>query len=333
MAKRIFVVLLTLAIILSAGWYMMRRPDISYDTLESVYASSKSRFLKSGGEVQLHFRDTGPRKAPVVILVHGYSASLETWKPWVRDLRRDYRVVSLDLPGHGLSRCIDNEDIGIEQFVDSIDTVAQSLGISRFTLVGSSMGGHTAWAYALEHPEKLDALVLVDAAGWLEAPEDSRKDPIIFKLLRNGIARSIMKDLDMKAMIRSGLEKSFADPSLVTDDMVERYSAMSRAPCHRDALLRLASGVTLRQLASDETLSVIDAPTLILHGEADNLVPVSHAGRFKAAIPGAELKTYPDVGHIPQEEIPDQSVQDLRAFLDRVYAEADPDALAATGGK
>lgn len=328
--KRLLVVLLTGAIILTAGWLMLRRPDISYNTLESVYATPNSRYLKSGSQIELHFTDTGPRDAPVVVLVHGYSASLHTWDKWVRKLRKDYRVIRLDLPGHGLSRCIDNDDIGIEQFVAGIDRVTHSLDVDRFTLVGNSMGGHAAWAYALEHPAKLDGLVLVDAAGWLDAPGEADKDPLVFKLLRNGLARRAMKDLDLSALIRSGLEKSFADPALVTDEMVERYSALSRAPCHREALLKLMSGATLRVLASKESLGTISVPTLVLHGEEDNLIPVAHAHKFADAIPAATLKTYPETGHIPHEERPNESVADMRDFLARIHL---PDPAEAVPGE
>ena len=331
--KRLLVVLVTVAIILTAGWLMLRRPDISYNTLESVYSKSNSRYLKSGSQVELHFTDTGPRDAPILVLVHGYSASLNTWDAWVRNLRKDYRVIRLDLPGHGLSRCVDNDEIGIEQFIASIDRVTHSLDVDQFTLVGSSMGGHTAWAYALAHPERLDGLVLVDAAGWLSAPGEDDKDPVIFKLLRNGFARNVMKDLDMSALIRSGLENSFADPELVTDEMVERYSAMSRAPCHREALLKIMSGTTLRVPASKERLSAITVPTLILHGDTDNLIPVAHAEKFADAIPGSKLIIYPETGHIPQEEQPVASVEDFRAFLATIYSEetAEPEAVEPNG--
>jgi pimeloyl-ACP methyl ester carboxylesterase len=328
--KRLLVVLVTVAIILTAGWLMLRRPDISYNTLESVYSKSNSRYLKSGNKIELHFTDTGPRDAPTLVLVHGYSASLNTWDGWARKLRKDYRVIRLDLPGHGLSRCVDNDEIGVEQFIASIDRVTHSLNVNKFTLVGSSMGGHTAWAYALAHPEKLDGLVLMDAAGWLDEPGEGDSDPLIFKLLRNGIARNVMKDLDMSALIRSGLENSFADPELVTDEMVERYSAMSRAPCHREALLKIMSGTTLRVLASKDRLSAITTPTLILHGDADNLIPVAHARKFADAIPGSKLIIYPDTGHIPQEEVPEASVQDLKIFLESVYAEPETGPEAET---
>ncbi|WP_339798205.1 alpha/beta hydrolase [uncultured Hyphomonas sp.] len=331
--KRLLVVLVTVAIILTAGWLMLRRPDISYNTLESVYSKSNSRYLKSGSQIELHFTDTGPRDAPILVLVHGYSASLNTWDAWVRNLRKDYRVIRLDLPGHGLSRCVDNDEIGIEQFIASIDRVTHSLDVDQFTLVGSSMGGHTAWAYALAHPDRLDGLVLVDAAGWLSAPGEDDKDPVIFKLLRNGFARNVMKDLDMSALIRSGLENSFADPKLVTDEMVERYSAMSRAPCHREALLKIMSGTTLRVPASKERLSAIAVPTLILHGDTDNLIPVAHAEKFADAIPGSKLIIYPETGHIPQEEQPVASVEDFRAFLAAIYSEetAEPEAVEPNG--
>ncbi|MEQ3628245.1 MAG: alpha/beta hydrolase [Hyphomonas sp.] len=331
--KRLLVVLVTVAIILTAGWLMLRRPDISYNTLESVYSKSNSRYLKSGSQIELHFTDTGPRDAPILVLVHGYSASLNTWDAWVRNLRKDYRVIRLDLPGHGLSRCVDNDEIGIEQFIASIDRVTHSLDVDQFTLVGSSMGGHTAWAYALAHPDRLDGLVLVDAAGWLSAPGEDDKDPVIFKLLRNGFARNVMKDLDMSALIRSGLENSFADPKLVTDEMVERYSAMSRAPCHREALLKIMSGTSLRVPASKERLSAITVPTLILHGDTDNLIPVAHAEKFADAIPGSKLIIYPETGHIPQEEQPVASVEDFRAFLATIYSEetAEPEAVEPNG--
>jgi pimeloyl-ACP methyl ester carboxylesterase len=331
--KRLLVVLVTVAIILTAGWLMLRRPDISYNTLESVYSKSNSRFLKSGSQIELHFTDTGPRDAPILVLVHGYSASLNTWDAWVRNLRKNYRVIRLDLPGHGLSRCVDNDEIGIDQFIASIDRVTHSLDVDQFTLVGSSMGGHTAWAYALAHPDRLDGLVLVDAAGWLDVPGEDDKDPMIFKLLRNGFARNVMKDLDMSALIRSGLESSFANPDLVTDEMVERYSAMSRAPCHREALLKIMSGTTLRVPASKERLSAIAVPTLILHGDTDNLIPVAHAEKFADAIPGSKLIIYPETGHIPQEEQPAASVKDFRAFLATIYSEetAEPEVVEPDG--
>jgi len=315
MFRRFLAVTVTLGIILFAGWMTLRRGDIPYEQLEAIYANSDSRYLVFGDDMRVHFRDVGPRGAKAIILVHGFSASLHTWDAWVSNLKRDYRVISIDLPGHGLSRCTDNDAIGPKQFVETINRVANTLEIDRFTLAGNSMGGGAAWAYALAHPERLDGLVLVDAGGWPRTEEESESRPLVFKLLEYDLARRVMKDLDLSSLIRGGLEKSFGDPSFVTEEMVERYATLARAPCHREALLAISAGRGDRTEATSELLAGITAPTLVLHGESDNLIPAAHGEKFAAAIPGAKLILYPGVGHLPQEEIADLSAGDLRAFL------------------
>lgn len=313
--KRLLVIVFTLTAILAAGYLALRRADIPYDTLEKVYANADSQFLTLNGEARLHYRDVGPRDAPAIVLVHGFSASLHTWEDWATDLKQDYRVISLDLPGHGLTRCPDVSKMGITQFVSAVDQTLSALGADTFTIVGNSMGGATAWNYTLAHPEKVDALVLVDSSGWPEATGDSESEPLVFKLLASPLARSVMKDLDLSSLIRSGLEDSFTDKSLVTDEMVKRYASLGRAPCHREAILKLMSGDNPRPTASKETLAAITAPTLILHGSDDNLVPVGDATRFDEAIPNTQMVIYENVGHLPQEEVANQSVSDFRDFL------------------
>jgi pimeloyl-ACP methyl ester carboxylesterase len=325
---RFFAVLLTLGVILFAGWLTLRRDDIAFEQLETLYANADSRYLSFGDGQQIHFRETGPSDAPVIVLVHGFAASLHTWEPWVAELKRDYRVVTLDLPGHGLSTCLDNDSIGPVQFADVIDQLVRALNIERFTLAGNSMGGSAAWHYALAHTDRLDALVLVNAAGWPRDASDADSRPMIFRLLEVGIARRIIRDLDMTSMIRPGLERSFADPSFVTEDMVERYSSLSRAPCHRDALLRLSGQRENRQAASDQLLSAIKVPTLVMHGDQDNVIPHSAGAKFASAIGGAEYKLYEGIGHLPQEEIATRSAADLRDFLRRVRSLAQETPLA-----
>jgi pimeloyl-ACP methyl ester carboxylesterase len=315
MFRSFLAVTLTLGIILFAGWMTLRRADIPYEQLETVYANSDSRYLAFGDGMRVHFRDVGPRDAPVIVLVHGFSASLHTWDGWVSNLKRDYRVITIDLPGHGLSRCLDNSEIGPKQFIDTIQRVTNTLEIERFTLAGNSMGGSAAWNYALAHPERLDGLVLVDAAGWPRTEAESETRPLAFRLLDNAIARRVLQDLDLSSVIRSGLEDSFGDPAFVTDEMVERYATLARAPCHREALMALGSGRSGRVEATPEGLAAITTPTLVMHGERDNLIPAEHGQNFADAIPGAKLILYAGVGHLPQEEIADISAGDLRAFL------------------
>ena len=127
----------------------------------------------------------------------------------------------------------------------------------------------------------------------------------------------------------SGSFSATADKLDMSRAMVTRYVELSRAPGHRAILVQLQEYGRSR-LATPELLAQITAPTLILSGEQDNLVPVQHARQFAQAIPGSELVTFPNVGHIPQEEAPDESARVVADFLGRVYrSEPSPEAASA----
>lgn len=179
------------------------------------------------------------------------------------------------------------------------------------------MGGGVAWDDAIRHPSDVRGLVLVDAAGWPEK-ERSGDGPVIFKLMRNPVARGFIRSIDIRPLAKNGLEAAYLDKRLVTPALVDRYVDLARAPGHRDILLtiqeRPRSGVTR------DTFAKITTPTLVMHGEQDKLIPVADGRAFAAAIPGAKLVTYPGVGHVPMEQIPVRSAADLEAFLDSLSA-------------
>ncbi|MBL8559394.1 MAG: alpha/beta hydrolase [Hyphomonadaceae bacterium] len=306
-----------------AGYFTLRRGDIPHATLDKTYASPASKFIDMGGGVEAHWRDEGNPNARPILLIHGFSASLHTWEPWVRELGGEYRMVSVDLPGHGLTRTPEGYRPSIEGYADFIDAFMGKIGLEHAMVVGSSMGGNTAWMLALRHPRRVDSLVLVGASGWREeSKEGAEEEPLVFKLLRTPLVGPLLMNLDNSRLVRGGLEASFVDKSLVDDAMVARYVDMARAPNHRAVLLAITLNRDERALATKEALARITAPTLILHGDQDNLVPVGGATLFRDAIPGAQAIIYENVGHIPQEEIPARSAQDLRTFLKRIEPEA-----------
>ena len=247
--------------------------------------------------------------------MHGFSASLHTWEPWVERLQDDYRVISLDLPGHGLTRNPSPDKMNVPYFAEAVGEVDSKLGAENYVIVGNSMGGATAWQFALSRQKCIDGLVLIAASGWQEQQITGER-PLVFRLLANKYARALIKDFDLKALIRNGLKDSFIDQSFVTEEMVDRYAALSRAPEHRSGILALMSG-SERMPASAQTLANIKVPTLILQGDSDAVVAPSGAPKFHAAIAGSELIIYETVGHVPQEEVADQSIADLRDFLAR----------------
>ena len=247
--------LLLVAVVLVGGYFLLSRPATTYADLDRSYASPASKFIDMGGGVSAHYRDEGNPNGRTLLLIHGFSASLQTWEPWVAALGGEYRMVSLDLPGHGLTRTPAGYTPTMEGYADLVDAFAAKLNLGKVVAIGSSMGGGTAWQLALRHPERVDALVLVDAAGWPEPR--TGKEPAIFKLLRNPVAGPILRRLDNTPMVREGLQSAFADPALVDDAMVKRYVDMSRAPGHGEVLLALMTGNGERTAATKDLLAKI----------------------------------------------------------------------------
>nr|QQZ52017.1 alpha/beta fold hydrolase [Phenylobacterium glaciei] len=110
--------------------------------------------------------------------------------------RPDYRVISLDLPGHGLTRAPDGYTAAQATNVVVVDELTRNLKAETFVIAGNSMGGGVAWAYALAHPERLRGLVLVDAAGWPRETKGNEKPPIVFKLLGNPVGRAFLRNIN-----------------------------------------------------------------------------------------------------------------------------------------
>lgn len=320
--RKVLIGLLILIVGLGAfGYFKFWRADLPYATLDKTYAGPTSKFIDLGGGVEAHYRDEGNPNGRVLVLVHGFSSSLHTWEKWVSLLGGECRLVSVDLPGHGLTRTPKGYQPTIEGYADFVDAFMDKMAIAKATVIGSSMGGNTAWMLALRHPARVENLVLVGASGWLETRGADNKEPAVFKLLRTPVVGPLMANLDNRELVRGGLEASFVNKALVDDAMVARYVDMARAPNHRAVLLAITLNRDTRAAATKEKLAAITAPTLILHGAQDNLVPVAGATLFKQAIPGAEAVVYESVGHLPQEEIADRSAADLLAFLHRAQPE------------
>jgi len=287
--------------------------DIPYPKLEAKYAGPASHYMDLPGGLRVHYRDQGPRNAPVIVLVHGFSASLHAWEPWVARLP-DYRVISLDLPGHGLTRAPDDYAPSTDRSVEVVDQLVTRLGVPRFVIGGNSMGGGVSWNYALRHPDKLEGLVLVDAGGW-PSSERPKSQPAVFKLLGNPVGRWVLRNADPGLMAKSGLQKAYEDDALVTPALVTRYTELARAPGHR-AILTGGRGGQPARTVTPETFKAIRTPTLVMVGEKDQVIPADNSRKLAGAIPGAKLVVYPEGGHVPMEQLPDKSAADLRAFLD-----------------
>ena len=297
--------------------------DIPYETLDAKYASPASRFMDLEPGLRVHYRDQGDRDGPPLVLVHGFAASLHAWEPWVGELGSRYRVITLDLPGHGLTRTPPGYRMNGADQLAVVDGLTRRLGVERLALGGNSMGGGVAWRYAMAHPERLTALILVDAGGVRAAGEttqrDDEKPPVAFQLLGNPVGRALLRNANPRLAAGQGLRSAYVDEALVTPALIDRYTALARAP---DRRRMLTSGrAEDRTPLPPEAFRAISTPTLVLHGEADTVIGVGAGRALAEAIPGAQLITYPGVGHVPMEQISKRSAQDVDRFLQVVLAQ------------
>jgi pimeloyl-ACP methyl ester carboxylesterase len=292
-------------------------PDRDPAELRAKYTTPASQFVDVGGGLSVHVRDEGKRDGPVLVLLHGSNASLHTWEPWVARLGSTYRIISLDQIGHGMTGPNPTRQYNAAAFVGILDAVMTKLNIPKFALAGNSMGGWVSWNYALAYPDKLTALILLDASG---APDAKPKAiPIGFRLAQSPIVRPVMTVFTPRSIIEASLKQTIVDEKLVTDAMVDRYWDMLRYPGNRQATGD-RGGVRNRVLATPETMAKITMPTLILWGDRDSLIPVSAGRWFDTHIPNSTLIVYKNIGHIPMEETPDQSAVDVARFLQSALA-------------
>ena len=302
-----------IGVVLVVGWAVLQRPDIPYAVLEAKYANAASRYMDLPGGVRVHYRDQGVRDGPAVVMVHGFSASLHAWEPWVKDLGGRYRIITLDLPGHGLTRAPTGYAASADGYAEIVDQVATRLNAGPYVVAGNSMGGGVAWDLALHHPEHVRGLILVDSAGWPAQARRRGSPPLIFALLGNPVGRVLIHNIDTRGMAAGGLRAAYVDTALVTPALVDRYVELSRAPGHRDILMTIQT-MPARPV-TPASFAAIRVPTLVMHGQVDALIPLADGQGFAGAIPGARLVTYPGVGHVPMEQIPDRSAADVAAFL------------------
>ncbi|VEE14201.1 alpha/beta fold hydrolase [Ectopseudomonas mendocina] len=297
---------LTLAAFVALNW----APDRPLDELKARWAPPPSQFVDVGG-MSVHLRDQGRRDDPEpILLLHGTSASLHTWEGWVKELAPRRRVISVDLPGFGLTGPFADGDYHVEYYTAFLLALLDHLRMNRVVLVGNSFGGQLAWRFALAHPERSARLVLVDAAGY---PRNAESVPIGFRLAGIPALAPLMSRLLPRSMIESSVRNVYGDPDKVDDELVERYYQLTLREGNRQALRQRFAQALSGEL--HERIGELQLPTLIIWGARDRLIPPDNAERFAADIEGSQLVLFDDLGHVPQEEDAQRTVAVLVAFL------------------
>ncbi len=297
---------LTVLSVLTVLSYWLWTPDLPRADLEARYLEAPAD-LRTVGLWRLHVRDSGPRQAPVVVLLHGFGASLQTWDVWAPGLSQTHRVIRLDLPGSGLSPPDPDNDYTDARSLKLLLSLLDELGVSRATMVGHSMGGRIAWTFAAKHPERTEKLVLI-------APDGFASQGFAYgKPMDVPASLSLMRHVLPKPVLRMSLKSAYAQPESLTDALTTRYHELLLAPGARQAMLDRLKQTALQE--PEPMLRQIKAPTLLVWGEADAMIPFSNARDYLQAIDGSRLVSWPQAGHLPQEEAAEVSLQALVDFL------------------
>jgi pimeloyl-ACP methyl ester carboxylesterase len=235
-------------------------------------------------------------------------------------LAEDFRLVSLDLPAFGLTGAVPSGEYTIENFKETVSELTHYLDIEKFSIAGNSMGGHVAWRYALEYPDQIEGLILI-AAGGVSGEEQTMDDsPIVWKLMDSSLARKILLFFTPKFFAEQGLQTAVADPKLVTEELVSQFHELALLKGSREAILSMITG-DRRSSSGPEIFNQISAPTLVIHGEEDNLIQVESSKYFEENIPNVEVKIYSNIGHLPMYEDPERTAKDIRNFINGISSQ------------
>lgn len=288
-------------------WWLWT-PDADRSRLEAEYLLAPADMVQLG-RWRLHVRDAGPRDAPAVILIHGFGANLQTWDAWAGGLGHKHRVIRFDLPGSGLSLPDPDGNYTDARSIELLLALMDRLDLPRATIAGHSIGGRIAWTFAAMHPERVDRLVLVAPDGFASPWFEYGKAPAVPSAL--GLMRYVLP----KPLLRTNLKAAYANLEILDDKLLDRYYDLIRAPGARQAMIDRMRQTVL--VDPRPLLAGIRAPTLLLWGERDAMIPFANAADYLQALPDARVVSFPTAGHLPHEEAAAASLAAVEAFLDR----------------
>lgn len=278
--------------------------------LTEKYTDETSKFV-AVDSVVMHYRDEG--YGNVILMLHGEHSSLHVWDAWAERMKDDFRVIRLDLPGHGLTGPDESTDTyDVEYMMGKVEAFMDKLGLDEVQLVGASYGGFIAWNFAKENPERVTSMVLVDSTGFdqdVHPVLGYNTIPLLAGLNSWTLPRYKVKDR---------LETMYADDDKITKDIVRRNQDMMLRKGNRTAFIEVAR--TMEDQLEEgnnesDRIKYIQTPTLVMWGEQDEWTPERIMKEFKVNLPNATFVSYEVVGHLPMEELPRQSARDAHEYL------------------
>jgi pimeloyl-ACP methyl ester carboxylesterase len=277
--------------------------------LTEKYTNDTSKFL-AVDDLVIHYQDEGT--GPTLVLLHGVASHLQTWDGWVEKLAPHYRIIRLDLPGHGLT----GSDPTVERYeiaymVDKLEKFLNKLDIDDIYLAGNSLGGYIAWNYALHRPDRVKKMVLLDSAGF------TQDMPFIMNFAALPMIGEVTGVMMPQFIVNMNINAAYGDTDKVTDEIGQRYFDLTMREGNREALVNVFR--TMKEQSSNphlgDRVKEVKTPTLLMWGDQDEWVPLEILAQFSAALPNSQSIVYEGVGHMPMEELPVQTGRDAHDFF------------------
>jgi pimeloyl-ACP methyl ester carboxylesterase len=278
-------------------------------------ADPDSRFISLNG-LKVHYKEAGSGE-PLILLLHGFGASTYSWREVITPLADYGTVVAYDRPAFGLtSRPMPGEwtgasPYGLDAQADLAVAIMDAYGARKAILIGNSAGGQVALYTALKYPDRVQALVLVDAAVYGEGLVPSWARFLLFTPQMDRLGPLLVRSIQESG--NDIILKAWHDPSKVTAEILANYRKPLQADNWDRALWELTKAN--ESLNLDKRLNELHLPVLVVTGDDDRIIPTEQSLRLAGEIPGAQLTVFTACGHVPQEECPDQFLQAVTPFL------------------
>ncbi|HJY27616.1 MAG TPA: alpha/beta hydrolase [Pyrinomonadaceae bacterium] len=285
-----------------AGKLLLRPRDADFQKCrEVVFHSEHSYFVDVDG-IRVHYQQAGDERAPAMVLIHGFASSTLVWSQvFLKLAEAGYRVIALDMLGYGYSAKPRNGEYTIAGQAKLLVRLLNRLGIPRAIFVGSSYGGAVAATCALDHPARVEKLILVGAVN--------NNRPLGFTLMRlfgSPVFGDVVSPLliGSRRLLRRRMKGVYDRHSWVLDERrVDARHLPLRAAGTQRAIIRTVRGWDAERISRDAHL--IKQPTLLLWGENDLEIPLADGERLHAEIAGSRLVVFLNCGHLPHEEYPE----------------------------
>lgn len=311
-------VVAVIVLVALVGPFLVPVPPLEGLQPPEALADPDSRFIEVGG-LRVHYKQAGSGE-PLILLLHGFGANTASWRKVMAPLAGLGTVVAYDRPGFGLTERPLDETLRTwpgpnpyspDAQADQVVALIQALGFERAILAGNSAGGTVAMHTYLRHPERVQAIVFVDAAIYTGGGAPEWIKPLLRtpQLRRLGplVSRSLVAQSDRL------LALAWHDPSRITPEDITAYRIAAQVENWDRALWELT--LASRDLRLAERVAEVRVPALVITGDDDRIVPTDESIRLARELPDAELVVIPACGHLPQEECPEAFVAAVQEFV------------------